>query len=114
MSTKPPTIHEIIEAVAGHFRLSVADILCPRRDVELARPRQVVMWIGRKIARRESTVIGRALGRDHTTVLHGVRVVERLIAADREFAGHVWTCVEAVDSVERVDRRSALMRRVAA
>ena len=108
-----PTISTIIEAVAEHFRVPVARILSPRRDIATARPRQIAMWIARTHANRELTVIGRAFDRDHTTVLSAVRRIERLIVEDREFAAKVWECVQAVDCVTSVDRRRAALRIVA-
>ena len=110
---EPPSIATIIEVVARQCRIPVAGILSPRRDRYFARPRQIAMWVARNHAYRELAVIGRAFGRDHTTVLHACRLVERLMREDGAFAGQVWACVQAVDFGESVDARRAMIRSVA-
>lgn len=81
-STAAPKCRQIIAAVAFIHGLSVADLSGPSRHRSIAWPRQQAMWLCRAKPGVSLTAIGRFLGdRDHTTVLHGVRQVERRIAA---------------------------------
>lgn len=84
----PPTlpkirVERIQQAVAEHFGVERADILSARRTKEVTRPRQVAMYLSKKLTPKSLPEIGRRFGgRDHTTVLHGARKIERLIESD--------------------------------
>lgn len=65
-------------ATAAHFDISLAGIMGDSRHQKFAWPRQVAMYLCRYQAGRSLTDIGKFLGdRDHTTILHGTREVER-------------------------------------
>ena len=84
------TIDEIQKAVATHFNIKVADMHSARRSRSVARPRQVAMYLAKQLTPRSLPEIGRMFGgRDHTTVIHAVRKVEELIAADPAIAEDV-------------------------
>jgi len=84
------TVDEIQKTVADHFSLKQADLLSERRTRAVARPRQIAMWLCKQHTTRSYPDIGRRFGgRDHTTVLHGVRKVEELMAADDQIARDV-------------------------
>lgn len=84
------TVDEIQKTVADHFNLKQADLLSERRTRAVARPRQIAMWLCKQHTTRSYPDIGRRFGgRDHTTVLHGVRKVEELIASDEAIARDV-------------------------
>ncbi len=75
------SFREIIEVVSGVSGVPLADLYSARRMKEIVRPRQVVFWLCRRFTRRSLPVIGRYTGgRDHTTVLHGVRRVDVVAA----------------------------------
>jgi chromosomal replication initiator protein len=58
-----------------------------RRARLVARPRQVAMYLAKQLTSRSLPEIGRKFGgRDHTTVMHAVRKIEELKAADRTLA----------------------------
>jgi len=58
-----------------------------RRSQNVARPRQVAMYLAKALTSRSLPEIGRKFGgRDHTTVLHAVRKVQEVKAQDREFS----------------------------
>lgn len=87
-----PTIREIQEAVAKHFRTPLIEMWSARRCREVARPRQVSMYLCRCLTPRSMPEIGRHHGhRDHTTVLHAIRQVKKLRSKDREFDDAVAT-----------------------
>lgn len=80
-----PTIREIIEASAEVFGCPVEHILSNRRDRIITRPRQVAAYLARSLTAHSTTGIGRAMNRDHATVLHATNQVENLMHRDPDF-----------------------------
>jgi chromosomal replication initiator protein len=108
------TIHDIQRIVAQRFGVTVLDLVSARRGREQARPRQVAMWLSRHTTLHSLPEIGRAFGdRDHSTVIQAIRRVDERMAADADFAGTVWTILQAVDPVESAEIRRMRMRAVA-
>ncbi|HWD60209.1 MAG TPA: chromosomal replication initiator protein DnaA [Stellaceae bacterium] len=84
------TIDEIQKKVAEHFNIKMADMTSSRRARIVARPRQVAMYLAKQLTPRSLPEIGRKFGgRDHTTVMHGVRKIEELMLSDRALAEDV-------------------------
>jgi chromosomal replication initiator protein len=84
------TIDEIQRKVAEHYTLRLDDMFSARRSRNVARPRQVAMYLCKKLTPRSLPEIGRKFGgRDHTTVMHAVRKVEELVGGDIAFADEV-------------------------
>jgi chromosomal replication initiator protein len=84
------TIDEIQRKVAEHFSIKVTEMSSSRRARAVARPRQIAMFLAKKLTTRSFPEIGRKFGnRDHTTVLHGVRRIEELIQDDASLAEDV-------------------------
>ncbi len=84
------TVDEIQKATCDHFKLKQADLLSERRTRAIARPRQVAMYLAKTMTTRSYPDIGRRFGnRDHTTVLHAVRQIEKLKAEDPGLAADV-------------------------
>ncbi|MBE7216984.1 MAG: chromosomal replication initiator protein DnaA [Caulobacteraceae bacterium] len=84
------TVDEIQKATCEHYRLKQADLLSERRTRAVARPRQVAMFLCKQLTTRSYPDIGRRFGnRDHTTVLHAVRQIEKLKAEDPTLAADV-------------------------
>ncbi|HVY35537.1 MAG TPA: helix-turn-helix domain-containing protein, partial [Caulobacteraceae bacterium] len=82
-SEKRVTVDDIQKATAEHFGLKQVDLVSERRNRAIARPRQAAMWLAKQLTTRSLPDIGRRFGgRDHTTVLHAVRRIEELKAAD--------------------------------
>jgi chromosomal replication initiator protein len=80
------TIDEIQKKVAEHFNIRVSDMHSARRARQVARPRQVAMYLAKQLTPRSLPEIGRKFGgRDHTTVIHAVRKIEELSAFDASF-----------------------------
>ncbi|MGE0213910.1 MAG: chromosomal replication initiator protein DnaA [Parvibaculaceae bacterium] len=83
-------IDDILQAIGRHYNVSRADLLSPRRARAIVRPRQVGMYLAKKLTSRSLPEIGRRFGgRDHSTVLHAVRKVEELMQADDKMAREV-------------------------
>ncbi len=69
---------QIVERTAKHFRVSVDDILGPKRDKDIVVPRQVAMYMLRSELHLSFPKIARELGRkDHTTAIHSVEKIEK-------------------------------------
>ncbi|MBW3559860.1 MAG: chromosomal replication initiator protein DnaA [Proteobacteria bacterium] len=86
------TVDEIQKLVAEHFGLKQADLLSERRTRAVARPRQIAMHLAKSLTTKSYPDIGRRFGgRDHTTVLHAVRTIERMITEDPAMARDVET-----------------------
>jgi len=81
------TIEDIQKQVAGHYNIKVSDMHSARRARAVARPRQVAMYLAKKMTSKSLPEIGRRFGgKDHTTVMHAVKRVEELCKTDSEFA----------------------------
>jgi hypothetical protein len=81
--TASVALADIIDVVCEHFRCSQIDLRSQRRTAKIVEPRQIAMYLAAKITEKSLPQIGNALGgRDHTTVLHGVRKVELMLARD--------------------------------
>ena len=90
VSERKVTIDEIIRKVADHYNLRMSDLLSARRARQVARPRQVAMYLAKTLTSRSLPDIGRRFGgRDHTTVIHAVRKIEELRATDAQIAEDV-------------------------
>lgn len=76
----------ILHVVCEKYGVLIEDLLGKRRLRVYARPRQMAMYLLRHLTKRPYPAIGRALGRDHTTVFHGVRAVDRRASKDKEQA----------------------------
>lgn len=84
------TIDEIQRRVAEHYNLKVSDMHSARRSRNVARPRQIAMYLAKQLTARSLPEIGRKFGgRDHTTVMHAVRKIEELMEEDASFAQDV-------------------------
>jgi chromosomal replication initiator protein len=104
------TIDEIQRRVADHYALKINDLISPRRAREVARPRQVAMYLAKQLTPRSLPEIGRpprrgrpsaAAGgapRDHTTVMHAVKRIEELRATDHELDRDINQLRRALDS----------------
>jgi chromosomal replication initiator protein len=83
-------IEDIQKVVAGHYNVSKHDLLSARRTRAIVRPRQIAMYLAKTMTPRSFPEIGKRFGgRDHTTVLHAVRKVEELAAADETLAQEI-------------------------
>jgi chromosomal replication initiator protein len=92
------TIDEIQRAVSAHFELKPIDLVSARRAVVVARPRQIAMYLAKRLTTRSLPEIGRKFGgRDHSTVIHAVRRIEELRDKDREIDGAVRTLLRELE-----------------
>ncbi|WP_293992243.1 chromosomal replication initiator protein DnaA [Sphingomonas sp.] len=96
--TKRITIDEIQRAVSVHFDLKPVDLVSARRAVVVARPRQIAMYLAKRLTTRSLPEIGRKFGgRDHSTVIHAVRRIEELRGSDHEIDGAVKALIRQLE-----------------
>jgi len=79
------TVENIQKMVADYYKLKVGDLYSKKRSRNIARPRQVAMWLCKEVTPHSYQMIGESFGgRDHTTVLHAVRTIEDLKNKDQQ------------------------------
>ena len=84
------TVDKIQRVVAEAFSITHNDMTSKRRARDIARPRQVAMYLCKKLTKRSLPDIGRRFGgRDHTTVMHAVKRINQLCAEDSAFDARV-------------------------
>jgi chromosomal replication initiator protein len=84
------TIDEIQKRVAEHYNIRLTDMSSARRARNVARPRQVAMFLAKQLTQRSLPEIGRRFGnRDHTTVMHACSRIAELMQRDPTFAEDV-------------------------
>lgn len=80
----------ILKAVCGHFEVTMADLCSPRRPQALSFARQAAMYLLRERTELSLSEIGGLLGgRDHTTILHGIRKIEEVSGSDSRVRDHL-------------------------
>ena len=86
-SERKLTIDEIMKRTCEHYDLRMSDMVSARRSRSVARPRQMAMYLSKKLTPRSYPEIGRKFGgKDHTTVLYAVRKIEELMQTDAQLA----------------------------
>ncbi|WP_126978865.1 chromosomal replication initiator protein DnaA [Frigidibacter oleivorans] len=86
-SDRRVTVEEIQRKVAEHYNVRLSDLIGPKRVRTIARPRQIAMYLCKHMTTRSLPEIGRRFGgRDHTTIMHGIRKVEELRGQDQQLA----------------------------
>ena len=83
--TRIVTITQIIDVVTDYFDVRLNDLQSKRRSRSIVFPRQICMYLARDLTRLSLEEIGGYFGgRDHTTVLHGYRNIDRLLDHDQD------------------------------
>ena len=89
-SSRRISVDAIQKRVASHYGIRVSDMFSARRARDIARPRQVAMYLAKTLTSLSYPEIGRQFGgRDHTTVMHAVRAVESHIETNPEISEDV-------------------------
>jgi chromosomal replication initiator protein len=84
------TVDKIQNTVSNFFNIQLAEMLSQRRSRPLARPRQIAMYLAKKMTTRSLPEIGRRFAnRDHTTVIHAVKTITRLSEKDDEMKKNI-------------------------
>jgi chromosomal replication initiator protein len=84
------TVDKIQNVVSNFFNIPLSEMLSQRRSRPLARPRQIAMFLAKKMTTRSLPEIGRRFAnRDHTTVIHAVKTITRLSEQDDEMKKNI-------------------------
>ena len=93
------TIDEIQRTVCQFYRVDRTEMSSKRRARAVVRPRQVAMYLAKVLTPRSYPEIGRKFGgRDHSTVIHAVRLIEDLRTRDADMDGDVRSLLRQLDS----------------
>ena len=88
--TRDITIEMIQKHVAEHFRIKVSEMKSDKRIKTLVIPRQIAIYICRELTKASYPEIGEKFGgKDHSTIIHSVKKIEKQMAADADFKGTV-------------------------
>jgi chromosomal replication initiator protein len=79
----------IIKLVALHFNIRVTDLKSEKRERKLSMPRQVAMYLLRKHTLLSFPELGKFMGKDHSTILHGVQKITKSMKYDSEILNHI-------------------------
>lgn len=88
-TSKPVTLDRIIQVVAEQYRVTPDDLVSPKRNKEYTQPRHIACYLIRDMTGSSFQQIGKAFDRDHTSVMHGIKKVQREIDADNKFAAEL-------------------------
>jgi chromosomal replication initiator protein len=92
---KTLTVEDIQKTVADHFKIKTADLKSKKKHIAVAHPRQIAMFLSRKLTGASLPELGQRFGgKDHTTVLHNVKKVESNMSMDLDLKA-------LVDSLQR-------------
>ena len=98
-NNKRITIDEIQNKVSSYYNINTEDLISSRRLRSFARPRQVAMYLAKKLTSRSLPEIGRKFGgRDHTTVIHAVKKIDQLKSENEKFDEDVSVLTQIITS----------------
>lgn len=92
------SVDNIQKIVAEHFQVRVSDLKSKNRSRSFAVPRQIAMYLARKLTSASTTDIGRRFGgKDHSTVIHSTQKIEGLLKTDQTLSGTIQTLEQKID-----------------
>ncbi len=82
-NSKEVTIEKIQKNIADHFQIKISELKSTKRQKNIVLPRQISMYICRNLTNLSYPEIGSKFGgKDHSTIIHAVKKIERLMAED--------------------------------
>jgi chromosomal replication initiator protein len=89
-SAKIISIDKIQNVTSNFFSINLDEMLSQRRSRPLARPRQIAMYLAKKLTTRSLPEIGRKFAnRDHTTVIHAVKTIDKISKNDEKMRNNI-------------------------
>ncbi|MBN1384855.1 MAG: chromosomal replication initiator protein DnaA [Elusimicrobia bacterium] len=93
----PVTIERIQKIIAKHYSLDIKDLKSKKRTDSIAHPRQIAMYLARKLTELSTIEIGEAFGgRDHTTVLYAYDKIEKILTKDPVFSSDITKLIQEI------------------
>jgi chromosomal replication initiator protein len=95
-SEKTVTIEMIQKVIADHFKMRVPDLKSKNNSKSVAMPRQICMYLCKKLTGASLPQLGREFGdKHHTTVLHSINKIEDMRQQDRDFNKQIQTFLDS-------------------
>ncbi len=99
---KDITVEQIQKMVADHFNISENSLRAKTRKQEIVLPRQVAMYLSKNLTRASLKTIGLHFGgRDHSTIIHACKTIERNIAQDDNLRSHIEHLQKQISYISR-------------
>ncbi len=96
--SRSSSVDSIQKIVAEHFQVRVGDLKSKNRSRSFAVPRQIAMFLARKLTRASTTEIGRRFGgKDHSTVIHSTQKIEALLKTDQSLSATIQALEQKID-----------------
>ena len=96
---KTISIDSIQKKVSSYFNLSLSDMASTRRFINIARPRQIAMFLCKELTSYSYPEIGKAFGgKDHTTVIHAVKKIESILEIDQKLKKQIFELKESISA----------------
>jgi len=89
-----PTVEKIQKIVANFYGIKIADLSSQNRARNISRPRQVAMYLSKNFTSQSLPKIGKEFGKNHATVIHAVKLVDKMMNEDAKFLSEVKTLEE--------------------
>ena len=91
------SIDNIQKKVSSYYNLALSDMTSSRRSINIARPRQIAMYLSKGLTSYSYPEIGKAFGgKDHTTVIHAVKKIESMLKIDQKLKKHIFELKEII------------------
>ena len=91
------SIDNIQKKVSSYYNLALSDMTSSRRSINIARPRQIAMYLSKGLTSYSYPEIGKAFGgKDHTTVIHAVKKIETMLEIDEKLKKHIFELKEII------------------
>ena len=88
----------IIEVVSEHFQISIDQMISKNRSSQIARPRQIAMYLCKNMTDTSLDSIGSLLGgRDHSTIIHGINKIDEEYASNETTRGLIDTIKKKIN-----------------
>ena len=92
------TTELIVDVVAEHYNITSAEIYSKNKSRNISHPRQIVMYLTRRLTEESVTDIGKTLGgRDHSTVIHGYDKIEKDLEEDHTLANTIDVLIKKIN-----------------
>ncbi len=79
------SVDSVMKLTADFYDISVTDIKGKKRTANIAKPRQLAMYLARKLTNLSTPELGKLFNRNHATILHAVQKIEKEIGLDEKF-----------------------------
>ncbi|HCU24830.1 MAG TPA: chromosomal replication initiator protein DnaA, partial [Deltaproteobacteria bacterium] len=97
--SRPMSVEAIQKLVADHYNLKISDLKSERRMKVLAVPRQIAMYLCRKHVKSSFPELGMKFGgKDHSTVVHAVQKIERLLQQDLTLRNEIFSLEKILEA----------------